>query len=191
MILVNKSWLELKPNEDLDGNQEWFDEYYSRISLKKDYNHIPKEVLEQWIHPHHKNYETLRNYSWINYENIEFSLCEWNLNQLSKIYVVENFRDYYIDRSNYSDFDQFCCTDEDLNHWKEKGTWRTPPIILDIKSLCSEIPKWSELIPPYQLVEGHSRLGYLQSMKRISDLNIGKIAIKHGIFLMTEKSTNA
>jgi hypothetical protein len=78
-----------------------------------------------------------------------------------------------------------------LDCWKENGTWKTPPIILDICSLTTEIPKWSELIPPYQLVEGHSRLGYLHSMKRISDLNIGKIALKHKIYLIKEKSTNA
>lgn len=191
MTLVNKSWMELKPNEDNEGNQEWFDEYYPRIKLKRDYKHIPKEVFEQWIHPHHKKDETLINYSWIDYKNIEFIACEWNFDELSKLYVIDDYRDFFDNRSKLSDFEQFCCNDEDLKCWKEKGTWRIPPIILDINSLTSNIPTDCELVPPYQLVEGHSRLGYLHSMNRISKLKKGNIASKHSIILMREKSTNA
>jgi hypothetical protein len=191
MTLINRSWLELKPNEDNDGNQEEFKDYYPRIKLKRDYKHIPMEDFEQWIHPLHNNNETLRNYSWLNYENIEFAVCEWDFEELSKVHVIEEFQDYYNNRSIFSDFDQFCCCKEDLKCWENNGTWRTPPIILDVESLKSRIPEWSEIISPYQLVEGHSRLGYLKSTKKIAELKKGKIAQKHRIFLMKEKNTNA
>jgi hypothetical protein len=180
--------MELKPNEDYDGNQEWFDEYYSRIKIKRDYKHIPKDVFEQWIHPHHKKDETLINYSWMNFKNIEFIACEWSFEELSQLYVLEDYRDYFISRSKLSDFEQFFCIDDDLNSWKEKGTWRVPPVILDVNSLLSNIPSDCELVPPFQLVEGHSRLGYLHSMNRISELKKGKISSKHCIYLMREKN---
>jgi len=181
--------MELKPNEDFDGNQEWFDEYYARIKLKIDYQNIPKDVFEQWIHPHHKNYETLKNYSWLDFKKMEFIVREWNFDELSNLYVIENYRNYFIGRSKLSDFKQFFCKADDLKYWKEKGTWRIPPIILDVNSLRSNIPIDCELVRPFQLVEGHSRLGYLHSMNRISELNKGKIASKHRIYLMKEKNT--
>lgn len=191
MTLVNKSWMELKPNEDCDGNQEWFDEYYPRIKLKRDYKHIPQEVFEQWIHPHHKNDETLRNYSWIDYKNIEFIVIEWTFKELSNLYILEDYRECFFNRSKLTDLKQFCCNEEDLRCWREKGTWRIPPIILDINSFTSNIPTDCELVPPFQLVEGHSRMGYLHSLTRISELNKGKIALKHSIFLMRENHSNA
>jgi hypothetical protein len=181
------SWDFMNPNENEKYEDFKFEEYYERVMKNEKLQHIPKSIFEQWIYGLHYDDNTLQNYAWINYENIEFNLYEWNFDKLTKVYVIEEFKDYFFNRSSYSDFDQFCCTDKDLVNWKEKGTWRTPPIILDIKSLTSEIPEWSELVPPYQLVEGHSRLGYLHSMKRISDLNKGEIALKHKIYLMERK----
>lgn len=105
--------------------------------------------------------------------------------------MIENYRDYYENRASYDDFNSFHCNDNDLNEWKTKGTWRTPPIILDINSINESFPDWCELSSPYQLVEGHSRLGYLHSMFRIDKLGKGKVAEKHDIYLMKIKNTNA
>ena len=91
---------------------------------------------------------------------------------------------------HFQTFEKFCCCDKDLEYWKENGTWRTPPIIIDIKSVCSKIPDWSGLRTNYQLVEGHSRLTYLHSVKRISELSKSKFASKHKIYLMIKKHTN-
>ena len=187
MTLVDKTWLDLKPNEDLNGNQEWFDEYYARIQLKKDFKHIPKIVYEQWIHPHHQNFHTLKNYAWLNFENIEFSINEWKTSAFSNLNIIKSFKDYYANRSSYSSFEQFCCTDSDLKYWKRNGTWRIAPIIIDVNSLTEKIPLEAELNGSFQLVEGHSRLGYLNSLIRISSLNKGKIASTHQIILMHQK----
>lgn len=187
MNLISKSWLELKPNENFYGNQESFGDYYSRVSRKIEFKHIPKEIFEQWIHPHHSEDNTLLNYSWLDFENIEFTLCEWSYEQLANIHVIENFKEYYNLRANYSNFDEFCCCEEDLYHWGEKQTWKTPPIILDSKSLGSSIPERSEIKLPYQLIEGHTRLGYLQSLKRILEANKTVFSNKHLIYLMRAK----
>lgn len=186
MILINRSWLELKPNEDHNGNQEGFEEYYPRIGLKSDFHHIPKEVFEQWIHPHHCNDETLLNYSWIDLKMFQFKHCEWSLNEILNINVIDSYQDYFNDRASYNDFTQFFCRDIDLNEWQKHGTWRMPPIVLDVNSLKSPIPEWADIKGSYQLVEGHSRLGYLHSVKRISELNKGNVGIKHKIYLMSQ-----
>ena len=182
--LVHQSWLELKPNEKLGGNSEYFDDYYLRIKNKGRYNHIPKSVFEQWIHPLHNNWETLCNYSWLNYLNTSFELVEWSFEALNKVNVINKFEKLCRLRAGYDDFDQFFCIEEDKIYWKNEGTWKTPPIVLDNDSINTKIPEWSELEGNHQLIEGHSRFGYLRSIKKISDLNKSQIAKRHKIWLM-------
>jgi len=180
----SKSWIELEPQKVEYGNIESFENYYERIKENTKFSHIPKSVFKQWLWAHHDKAESISNYGWIDYENIEFTLCKWSNEQLTNIHVIEEYRDYYENRASYNSISSFCCIDKDLSEWKTKGTWRTPPIIIDINSLNSEIPKWSELNPRFQLVEGHSRLGYLHSMFRIDKLGKGTVAKEHEIFLM-------
>jgi hypothetical protein len=187
MDKIHPIWELMRPTENEKYEDFKFEEYYKRIVTHNMLNHIPKTIFEQWIYYHHQEYNTLKNYAWINYENIEFIICDWSLRELERINVIDNFRDYYSDKASYSDFNQFGCTPNDLKSWKEKGTWRVPPIILDIASIRCNIPSWSKLTPPYQLVEGHTRFGYLHSLKTISDLKKGGIASKHLIYLMKNK----
>lgn len=187
MILVHKSWEDLNPRKDEDGNIELFEDYYSRIKNKIGFKNFPLEVFEQWIHPHYNNDETLKNYSWIDFENIQFELVEWEFNSLKDLNIIEDYREYVESKSSYKDLKSFTCEDKDLKFWEEKGTWRIPPIILDVNSFLKDKPKWSELEKSYQLVEGHSRFGYLQSIKKI-DKTI--IALKHKVFLMKKVNPN-
>lgn len=186
--MKSKSWKDLKPLRAKNGNIEIFEDYYERIKPKTEFSHIPYKVFKQWLWAHHDKRESITNYGWLDYSNIEFKLCNWSNEQLKNIYVIENYRDYYKNRASYSDFDSFYCTPNDLKQWKSNGTWGTPPIILDIESL-GEIPKRCELVSPYQLVEGHSRLGYLQSMFTIEKLGKGKVAETHEIYLMKKRSS--
>jgi hypothetical protein len=187
---IHDSWDFMNPGENEKYEDFKFEEYYQRVFKNEKLRHIPKVIFEQWIYGLHYDYNTLKNYAWINYENIEFNLCEWDFHDLTKVSVIGDFKDYFMIRSSYNDLKHFCCIGEDLDFWKNQGTWRIPPIVLDVESLATKAPESSELKPAYQLVEGHSRLGYLYSMKRISDLNRGKIALKHKIYLMREKDSN-
>lgn len=189
--MKSESWLELEPLRDKYGNIECFDRYYERIKLKTKFSHIPKKVFNQWLWAHHDKEESITNYGWLDYGNIDFKLCRWENKQLKDMYVIERYRDYYQNRASYDDLNSFCCIDKDIQEWERNGTWRTPPIILDVQTLPEEIPKWSELVSPYQLVEGHSRLGYLHSMFRIDKLGKGKVAKKHQIYLMRFNCRNA
>lgn len=191
--MESKSWLALKAIRVKYGDiedYENFEEYYERIKIKTEFSHIPEIVFEQWLWAHIDKEESITNYGWLNYEEIEFELCSWTTNQLININVIESYRDYYKNRASYNDLNTFCCTDKDLKVWKKRGTWRTPPIILDVQSISEEIPNWCEIVPPYQLVEGHSRLGYLKSMVTIDKLGKGKVAEKHNIYVMRLRCTN-
>lgn len=185
--MTSESWNNLKPLKNEYENIEFFEDYYERIKSKIEYSHIPSKVFEQWLWAHHDKAESIINYGWLDYENIEFELCNWSNEQLENIYIIDYARDYFELRASYSDFDNFRCTQEDLKFWQEKGTWKTPPIILDIQSL-GKVPIHCELKPPYQLVEGHSRLGYLHSMFTIEKLRKGNVATTHEIYLMKKTS---
>lgn len=187
MKLKSKSWDDLEPLKIDHGNVENFSDYYKRIKLNPTYSHIPSAVFQQWLWAHHDKKESINNYGWLNYENIEFKLCTWANRQLEDIYIIKNYRDYYENRASYNNLSSFCCIEKDLEVWKNHGTWRTPPIILDVKSINEKIPDWCELVPPYQLVEGHSRLGYLHSLFNIDKSGKGKVAKSHEIYLMRIK----
>jgi hypothetical protein len=191
MTTLSKSWIDLEPLRTDSGNIECFDDYYNRIKLKKEYLHIPEIVFKQWLWAHHDKYQSIMNYGWMNYMCMEFTLCRWSNALLSEIYVIEDYREYYENRASYTDIKSFCCIDQDVQEWIKHGTWRTPPIIFDVTSIKGSIPNWCELVPPFQLVEGHSRLGYLHSMFTLDKLGKEKVAEEHYVYLMREKCTNA
>lgn len=185
-MTISLSWLDLKPNEVKNGNEEDFEDYYPRIKSKEEYSHIPESVFEQWIHPHHQKWETLHNYAWLDYKKITFEEQSWTFEKLAKVNVIPEYMDFYLTRTKFDNFDDFLLGKENLSFWKQNGTWKTPPIILDVNSLKSNIPMWSKIRGPYQLVEGHTRLGHLNSMKKVSDLSRGQISQTHKIWLMQE-----
>lgn len=189
MPLVHDSWMRLKPNE-IDGRIEPFEVYYSRVLEKVDFNHIPKEVFAQWIHPHHNNHHTLTNYAWVDFTKVRFELCEWETEQFLDLNVIDDFKEWVESRSHVSDFSKFQCISAVLETWQYKGTWVTPPVIVDVRSL-NEPPPWSELKLEFQLVEGHTRLGYLKSMIQLSREGKAKLSSRHKIYLMrSEQSAN-
>lgn len=115
-VCISRSWLELKPNEDENGNPEWFDLYYSRIAQKRKFSHIPKDVLHQWIHPHHKNDHTLKNYSWIDFEKVMFQKYILTFAQIKQLNVIKTYRSYVKEKSNYKTIDLFTCDQESVDY---------------------------------------------------------------------------
>ena len=188
MTKVSLSWLDLKPNQDNNGNQEDYADYLKRIRKTfSEFDHIPDDVIEQWLWAHHNNYETLRNYAWIDYNDTEFILCQLTNQQLMDINVIEEYSDYVDNRARYTDVNDFCCIEDDLHNWINNGTWRMPPIILDVSTIKEQVPTWSEIRPPYQIIEGHSRLGYLKSMINLDTHGKAKVASNHYVYIMKIK----
>lgn len=188
MELIHSSWNALKPNEDEKYEDCMFEEYFKRISKEDRFKLIPKEVFSQWIYELHQDEHTIKNYAWIDYENIAFELCIWSYHELRKVYIIEDFRGCIADANELTDFSKFSCNPSDLEYWVNYGTWRVPPIIIAWNTITSEIPEWCERQPPYQLVEGHSRFRYLFATQRISELSKSKVASLHKIYLMKEKT---
>jgi len=188
MEKIHSSWIALKPNEDEKHADYGFEEYYKRILKDERFKHIPKEVFSQGIYELHQDEYTIKNYAWIDYENIAFELCIWSYHELRKVYIIEDFRGCIADENELTDFSEFSCNLADLEYWVKYGTWRVPPIIIAWNTINSEIPVWCERQPPHQLVEGHSRFRYLFAAQRISELKKGKVASLHKIYMMKEKA---
>jgi len=100
-FLVSESWLYLKPNVDIHYNKEEFEEYYERSKVF--FEHIPKEVLQQWIHPFHNDLNSLINYAWIEYweSDVKFELVQLPKYEIQNVYATEHCEDFYRSRSTF------------------------------------------------------------------------------------------
>jgi hypothetical protein len=126
----------------------------------------------------------VNNYGWINYHQVTFNLVDWSEKELSEVQVFSGFKDY-VDRKSYlSDFEHLSCTGEDKNYWRQFGTWRVPIIVLETENIINE-PNYAQLNRPYQLIEGHTRFGNYNAIKRLSEQGKVQISNKHKIFLMS------
>lgn len=166
---TSSSWKELKPFRNFnkfDETDETEEEFFER--LKPKYN-IPLEVLQQWISPHFYHANTVDNYGWIDYTHIEFTKVLFTIEQLLELHVVEKYQDYVDVKKSYKPYSEFPCRERDLKHWQEHNTWTVPPVVLDVNSFDT-IPSDVENVGPYQLIEGHTRLGLLLAMQRVGIL---------------------
>jgi hypothetical protein len=172
---ISKSWRDLAPRGN-GQHSEPPESYLNRIRLNDAYDHIPDEVFTQWIYPHHRNDQTLQNYAWLDYTLVRFDTEEWDfvrLNSVNLIPLYQNMRegiDHPLENIPLSE----------QPFWAEQGTWRVPPIVLDVHSLTKNRPAQAVLVPPYQLVEGHSRFRNLL----ISHHQKRKSAPLHQLYVM-------
>lgn len=159
------SWKALIPLRDFNRRRESDEsphQHYLRLLPR--FN-IPLEVIEQWIYLHYYKRETVNNYGWLNYEMIRFEETFMSALQLADLNIIGPYLSYVMKRELNDPFDGFACASKDVDHWREKSTWRVPPIVIDVTTL-RDIPPHAELKDPFQLVEGHSRIGYLLAMRR-------------------------
>lgn len=94
----SRSWRQLTPQRVKYGNLEPFEDYYQRIG--QSFPNIPQEVFRQWIHGLHNEYETKKNYAWLDYTQVKFTLEEINNQVLSSIHVLTAYRKYVDLRSS-------------------------------------------------------------------------------------------
>lgn len=184
-IRKTDSWKALTPkrnSDDFSELNESIDEYHMRL---KERFSIPLDVLKQWLYCLFYDRNTVTNYSWLNYDKIEFVLTDLSLDQLKTIRVIDNFKGYVEERAKCNPYGQLTCTEKDKEYWQNFGTWKTPPIILDIGSLnIDNKPEHSDIQGILQLVEGHTRLGYLYAISNY------KLPLKkqHKVYLMRYKN---
>jgi len=136
-------------------------------------------VLDQWLYHLYYDGHSVDNYGWIDYRKARFSEITLSVEALMQLYVIEDFRGYVINRAQLKPFDHFLCNAEDREYWETHGTWRVPPIVLDAASF-SNVPAWSELGSQLQLMEGHTRFGYLIALELAGMLE----AHEHKVFFL-------
>lgn len=178
---TSDSWKALIPhcnfNSFSDSNESDKDCY---LRLKSRFN-IPLEVFEQWLYFHYYEPNTIDNYAWIDYDRIKFTLVDFDCETIKDFRVINNFKQDFEGCCLHKSYDTIPFIDIDMQYWLEHGTWRTPPIVLDVNSLTKKhIPSHADIDSNYQLVEGHSRLGYLLSIMNCKL----KYEKKHKVYLM-------
>lgn len=164
---LHPTWVRLAPGKDEDHREDK-QQYIGRIS--SEFPNIPEDVLEQWIYPHHFNEEIQLLYGWMNYEKVRFSLATWTNTQIESVKVYSDFRRYVesttrkVLMSLPGKLPSIELREEVVHSWTQYGTWRTPIIVLDTKDVVGA-PEGVELNRHYQLVEGHTRLGWFNAFR--------------------------
>lgn len=161
-------------------NNELFTDYLVRIRKNNAFNHIPDEVLEQWMHPHFNQSFTIKHYSSINFYEVKFYLVQLTTNQVKKFTILNKFASYVELKSKYNSFESFpFLKPRELNYWKNNKTWATPPIVIkpiDFPELETTNIKVKK---NHHLIEGHRRLSYFKSINSFT-----KLANTHKVFLI-------
>ncbi len=186
--IIHDSWKTLAPKDNtVWSNPMEFDGYIKKLPASL--SHIPTEVLWQWLCPFNNDDNSIKNYAWINYFNARFGLrslpVEFFIDEVSP---NSKGKELVSLRSALISYDSFNCIKEDKQFWREKGTWRIPPVILDVASFKSYtlVPEYVDYPADYVLVEGHQRLGYLRAAARIGDKNFKHI---HSAYILRANSS--
>lgn len=174
-MAIHKSWKKFQPNvgENL-GN---YKSYYDRISQYLD--DVPKEVVHQWIFPHFNETNSIKNYGWLDLDQIEFNLVTKPTSFFTELNIIDDNEEMV---NNYAikDFAVW-----HRKYWRDNGTWEVPLIVIDVKSFDEgEIPEESEFHGCYQLVEGHNRLGTLKLLQRDGSITIAE---SHNVWVISKK----
>ncbi len=179
---TSESWKLLIPQRNfnqLTDADEFITEYCKRVD---DIIHVPIAVADQWLYCHYYNADTVDNYGWINYEQSIFELGMMGTEDIVNLNVIDAYQHYVLEKREADPFDSFSCISMDMQNWIQEGTWRVPPIVIDVQSF-PELPAQADIKGPFQLVEGHTRLGYLLSLYRT-----GKhLKHKHEVYILRSK----
>ena len=188
--MYHKSWEHFIPKEE---ENDWkfkdgFDKYCERIS--KEMGTISECVLKQCFYKLYNYPGFAEEFGGINYYEVDFHLEEWTTEEILKILPPRYSGNYLNDRieslrklNGKIEDSSYGHLTELINYWHNHGTWMVPIIVID----SSEF-KDSNYKLPYQLVEGHNRLSWIQYFSQYeSDF---KIAKTHKIWLIKRKKLN-
>lgn len=120
---------------------------------------FPDEVLEQWLYRHWK--AVLCNWGWLDFQAMQFTKQTWTSEQIMN--NVKTPHDDVVDklarRMNNEIFQRSWL----VKNMTEQGTWPVAPIVLhyerDLYATNGRVLK-----APFNLLEGHHRLGYLKGL---------------------------
>lgn len=120
---------------------------------------FPDEVLEQWVYRHWK--AVLCNWGWLDFQAMQFEKQWWSTEDvLVKIHSPHQDIIKKLTRRMSNPIFQRSWL---VQRMQDQGTWPIAPIVLE----CSKdlfATNGRHLIAPYNLLEGHHRMGYLKGL---------------------------
>jgi hypothetical protein len=182
MLLIHQTWKLLAFKGTNDLGKENLQLYLNRINTS--FPQMPNDVLGQWIYQHQRNPEIIKLYGWIDYSKAQFKLVKWSTEKILKIKTYSEFSQHtetYKHFKSGESLEQIGGSEIDRKFWLENGTWRTPIIVLDTDNIIT--PENVKLERPYQLVEGHTRLGWLMGFN--NSTTPYKCKAFHNVWLMS------
>jgi len=172
----------MEPNRNFNNFDEKDEPILDYCRRVKNVVDVPEEVAEQWLYCHYYNGHTVDNYGWLDYREAKFDKVAITTDDAIALRVINSYSDYVASREEAVPFSEFMCTPRDKQHWIEERTWRTPPIVIDVKSF-GKPPAYADISEDWQLVEGHSRLGYLLAMHRAGK----SLKECHFVYMLTQR----
>lgn len=140
---------------------------------------VPESVIEQFYIDHSDKHEFQKLYGAIDLNSIEWQLVEIPTNKILNLGSAATHPDYIFevseDASHYDEIGDSAidCREDVLEHWKQHGTWMTPPIFIK-----GEVLGKPEI--DLHLVEGHTRVGCLCGLKNYQVIDVAKV---HKVYL--------
>ncbi len=125
----------------------------------------PKSVIEQFYVDHNRDNTFQELYGELDLNSLHWELVEVPTNLFCQIGENASYADYLEEVSEDASQYKWAgdsvidCRHEVLSHWKQYGSWLTPPILIDGSVI-------GKLLNTPHLVEGHSRVGCLLGINK-------------------------
>ncbi len=159
-----------------ESDQESFADYYKK--WPEDHRHVPKDVIENWIYLRWGSYRE----HWI---QIDLSVTRFEPSIMSNGEIMEIGHTPGWIKAIDDTFRDFFSNPVQNTSWLGKymlmhGTWPSSIIVLPNQGNL-EHPRGGKMAQPFQLIEGHMRLGII---RKLIKTKFKKLEAKHDVWLM-------
>ena len=166
-------FLVMENHEDIPLDR-WWNLYSHELA------NLNKEICEQWIYRHGGN----ANYKFLPLDKLAWGLEQWETDK------IINSVGIWDDNRIVDEGHTYCSAEHDFNIYneiirnpfhslRETGTWNTPILLLHSpEGFITYKGKRPDI--HYWLVEGHSRIRYLNALQQF-----GKLVSHHSVYILT------
>ncbi|ELR65037.1 hypothetical protein C942_02131 [Photobacterium marinum] len=173
MIRSDRLLYEIAPDGFGGRNCEPWEQW--RAKAQEMLPHFPEEVLKEWVYRHWKG--VLSNWGWLDFQAMTFTKQSWGTEDIiSKIKTPhDDVVNLFARRMNNTIFQRSWL----VQNMQTNGTWPVAPIVLhyerDLHATNGRV-----LQAPFNLLEGHHRLGYFKNLAEQG----GYLKEQHDIWLV-------
>ena len=157
MIRSDRLLYELEPDGFGGRHCESWEEWQPKAS--RVLPHFPDDVLKQWLYRHWKG--VVCNWGWLDFQSMRFELQSWTSEQIQS--QIRTPHQEVVDKLSRRMTNPIFQRSWLVQQMQENGTWPQAPIVLKYER---DIPmvNGKSLRAPYNLLEGHHRLAYLNKI---------------------------